>query len=107
MASNLVTMTSTTPGVPQDRSFRLPPATDRKLKIVSKPANASPVQAAASDLQSPINNLVAGRSRREYRVGESIFSQGDPANAVFYIQSGKVKLSVVSVNGKQAVIAHH
>ena len=107
MATNLVTMTSTAPGVPQDRSFRLPPATDRKLKIVSKQASALPGQATASDLQSPINKLVAGRSRREYRAGESIFSQGDPANAVFYIQRGKVKLSVVSTNGKEAVIAHH
>ncbi len=38
--------------------------------------------------------------------GESIFSQGDPSNAVFYIQSGKVKLTVVSTSGKEAVIAH-
>jgi CRP-like cAMP-binding protein len=34
-----------------------------------------------------------------------VFSQGDPADAVFYIQSGKVKLTVVSTNGKHAVIA--
>lgn len=38
--------------------------------------------------------------------GESIFSQGDPANVVFYIQSGKVELTVVSASGKEAVIAH-
>jgi CRP-like cAMP-binding protein len=37
---------------------------------------------------------------------ESVFSQGDPSNAVFYIQSGKVKLTVVSMSGKEAVIAH-
>ena len=47
-----------------------------------------------------------GKSRREYLAGESIFSQGDPANAVFYIQSGKVNLTVVSMSGKEAVIAH-
>jgi CRP/FNR family cyclic AMP-dependent transcriptional regulator len=34
-----------------------------------------------------------------------IFSQGDPADAVFYIQSGKVKLTVVSEQGKEAVVA--
>ena len=34
------------------------------------------------------------------------FSQGDPANSVFYILSGKIKLTVVSMNGKEAVIAH-
>lgn len=35
----------------------------------------------------------------------TIFSQGDAANAVFYIQTGKVKLTVVSQQGKEAVIA--
>ena len=49
---------------------------------------------------------MAGKSRREYATGESIFSQGDLANSVFYIQSGKVKLTVVSMSGKEAVIAH-
>jgi CRP-like cAMP-binding protein len=34
-----------------------------------------------------------------------LFAQGDPADAVFYIQSGKVKLTVVSEHGKEAVIA--
>ena len=34
-----------------------------------------------------------------------IFSQGDAADAVFYIQTGKIKLSVVSQQGKEAVIA--
>jgi CRP-like cAMP-binding protein len=49
---------------------------------------------------------MAGKSRHEYSSGESIFSQGDPANSVYYILSGKVKLTVVSMNGKEAVIAH-
>ncbi len=47
-----------------------------------------------------------GKSRREYVAEQAIFSQGDPANAVFYIESGKVKLTVVSKSGKEAVIAH-
>ena len=34
-----------------------------------------------------------------------LFSQGDAAEAVFYIQTGKVKLTVVSQQGKEAVIA--
>jgi CRP-like cAMP-binding protein len=36
---------------------------------------------------------------------QNIFSQGDTADAVFYIQAGKVKLTVVSEHGKEAVIA--
>ncbi len=35
----------------------------------------------------------------------TIFSQGEPADAVFYIQAGKVKLTVVSQQGKEAVVA--
>jgi CRP/FNR family cyclic AMP-dependent transcriptional regulator len=46
-----------------------------------------------------------GRSIGEYRKGEIVISQGDPADAVFYIQSGKVKVSVVSEQGKEAVVA--
>jgi CRP/FNR family cyclic AMP-dependent transcriptional regulator len=34
-----------------------------------------------------------------------IFSQGDPADGVFYIQEGKIKLTVLSPKGKEAVIA--
>jgi CRP/FNR family cyclic AMP-dependent transcriptional regulator len=45
-----------------------------------------------------------GKEVREYRNKQVIFAQGDPADAVFYIQSGKVKLTVVSTSGKEAVI---
>ena len=46
-----------------------------------------------------------GRSIGEYRRDDIVFSQGDPADAVFYIQSGKVKVTVVSEQGKEAVVA--
>jgi len=46
-----------------------------------------------------------GRSIGEYRKDQIVFSQGDPADAVFYIQRGKVKVSVVSEQGKEAVVA--
>ena len=41
----------------------------------------------------------------QYARGETIFSQGDLANNVMYIQAGGVKLSVLSKNGKEAVVA--
>ena len=49
----------------------------------------------------------AGVSRRiaEYRRKESIYTQGDPANSVMYVQKGGVKLSVVNGTGKEAVVA--
>ena len=48
-----------------------------------------------------------GRSRTvsTYRPQDAIFSQGDRADSVYYLQSGKVKLSVTSANGKEAVVA--
>src|ERR1700719_706961 len=46
-----------------------------------------------------------GRGIGEYHKCEIVFSQGDPADAVFYIQSGKVKVTVVSEQGKEAVVA--
>jgi CRP/FNR family cyclic AMP-dependent transcriptional regulator len=46
-----------------------------------------------------------GRSIGKYRKGQIVFSQGDAGDAVFYIQKGKAKLTVVSEQGKEAVIA--
>ena len=46
-----------------------------------------------------------GRSIGDYRKDQIVFSQGDPADAVFYIQKGKVKITVVSEQGKEAVVA--
>lgn len=46
-----------------------------------------------------------GRTQSRFRIGDIIFSQGDPADAVFYIQKGKIKIVVTSERGKQAVVA--
>ena len=46
-----------------------------------------------------------GRSISKYRKDETVFSQSSSADAVFYIQKGKVKISVVSEQGKEAVVA--
>lgn len=42
---------------------------------------------------------------QKYRSGQSIFNQGDKADAIFYIQNGNAKLTVASQSGKRAVIA--
>lgn len=78
------------------------PRTTNGLKQVS----AATLQAVAFDPHALLTRLSEGKSRREYNADEPVFSQGDPANAVFYVQSGKVKLTVVSKSGKEAVIAH-
>jgi CRP/FNR family cyclic AMP-dependent transcriptional regulator len=45
-----------------------------------------------------------GRTIADYQKNQKVFSQGDPADAIFYIQDGKVKLTVVSTHGKEAVV---
>jgi CRP/FNR family transcriptional regulator, cyclic AMP receptor protein len=48
-----------------------------------------------------------GRAILKYRKDQKVFSQGDPADSVFYIQEGKVKVCVISEQGKEAVVALH
>ena len=47
----------------------------------------------------------AGVSITKWNKGQVIFSQGDPADALFYIQKGKVKVTTLSRQGKEAVVA--
>src|ERR1700684_1321000 len=46
-----------------------------------------------------------GQRVSDYRKDQIVFRQGDPSDAVFYIQSGKAKKTVVSEQGKEAVVA--
>ena len=46
-----------------------------------------------------------GLTISKYAKGQAIFAQGDPADAVFYIREGRVKISVISAQGKEAVVA--
>ncbi len=57
------------------------------------------------DPKSFLAKIGEGRTISEYRKDQIVFSQGDPADAVFYVQKGKVKVTVVSDQGKEAVIA--
>ncbi len=46
-----------------------------------------------------------GKTIKNYRGGDRIFAQGDAADSIFYIQEGKIKLTVLSRQGKEAVVA--
>ena len=56
------------------------------------------------DLRSFLDSVGPARESLEFRRKQKIFSQGDPATAVYYVQDGAVKLSVVSAAGKEAVV---
>jgi CRP/FNR family cyclic AMP-dependent transcriptional regulator len=57
------------------------------------------------DPQVFLDTAGVARQVLEYRRGESIYSQGDAAETVMYVQKGGVKLSVVNGSGKEAVVA--
>ena len=52
-----------------------------------------------------LSKVNGGRTISSYRQNQNVYTQGDPADSVFYIQSGKVKKIVVSEQGKEAVVA--
>jgi CRP/FNR family transcriptional regulator, cyclic AMP receptor protein len=59
---------------------------------------------AQHDLKAYLAKTPGGIAK-EYRKKHVIFAQGSPADAVFYIEKGKVKLTVLSTRGKEAVVA--
>jgi CRP/FNR family cyclic AMP-dependent transcriptional regulator len=57
------------------------------------------------DSKSFLAKVGEGRSIGKYRKDRIVFAQGDPADSVFYIQKGRVKVTVISEQGKEAVVA--
>jgi CRP/FNR family transcriptional regulator, cyclic AMP receptor protein len=57
------------------------------------------------DPKSFLSKVGEGRSIADYRKDQNVFAQGDTGDAVFYIERGEVKVTVVSKQGKEAVIA--
>src|SRR6202163_3504739 len=51
-----------------------------------------------------LSKVNGGRAISNYRKNQIVYTQGQPADSVFYIQSGKVKKTVVSEQGKEAVV---
>ena len=52
-----------------------------------------------------LSKVNGGGAISDYRKDQIVYRQGDPADSVFYIRSGKVKVTVVSEQGKEAVVA--
>jgi CRP/FNR family cyclic AMP-dependent transcriptional regulator len=60
---------------------------------------------SAPDPEAIIAKLNGGKSEAVYQRDQVVYSQGEAADSVFYVQSGKVKVTVVSEEGKEAVVA--
>jgi CRP/FNR family cyclic AMP-dependent transcriptional regulator len=107
----------------QDRTGRAKAQTETSLKTVNAlfrhyqqtlwpprlyTGEVSPMKRAAKAAFDPkvfLAKVGKGRTLADYKKNQKVFLQGDPADAIFYIQSGKVKLTVVSKQGKEAVVA--
>jgi len=74
------------------------------VRIEAKGAVMQNNAVLAFDPKAFLTRIEQGKTTREYRNKQVVFSQGDPANAVFFVRSGKVKLTVVSTRGREAVV---
>ena len=77
-----------------------------------RPAGKSRTRARAGDSntwrfdsKAFLTSVGTGRSSLKYRPKDTVFRQGAAADAVYYIQKGKIQISVVSKHGKEAIIA--
>jgi CRP/FNR family transcriptional regulator, cyclic AMP receptor protein len=52
-----------------------------------------------------LEKITVGKQELSFQKGQKIFSQGDQADSIYFIQAGRIKISVVSVAGKEAVLA--
>jgi CRP-like cAMP-binding protein len=60
---------------------------------------------AAFDPRAFLSKADGGRTISKYRMNQIVFSKGDLADSVFYIHDGKVKVTVISEQGKEAIVA--
>ena len=85
------------------------PRITRSVQRAMARQNRKPIRRTSFRIEAPPKisfdfSKVAARDER-FGPGEAIFSQGDVAETLMYIQSGRVKLSVASKNGKEAILA--
>jgi len=69
------------------------------------PRNSKLEAGPAAEVFAFLNSDGVSSRRIEFRKRQTLFSQGDPANHVFYIQEGSIKVAVTSTAGKEAVVS--
>jgi CRP/FNR family transcriptional regulator, cyclic AMP receptor protein len=77
------------------------------MSLMAKERKATNVKHAGVDLYvaSLLGKITAGKQELKFRKGEKVFSQGDRADSIYFIQTGRIKITVVSATGKEAVLA--
>jgi len=74
------------------------------VKVPRSPKRANS-KSPAFDAQAFLDSAGVARRVKAFKSGEVVYSQGDAAKSVMYLQEGGVQLSVVSESGKEAVVA--
>jgi len=69
------------------------------------PLKRKSTQKLAFDAQAFLDSAGVARKIKEFKKAEVVYSQGDPATTVMYIQEGGVRLSVINEVGKEAIVA--
>ena len=74
---------------------------------MSKARKAASVKRVGVDpfVTTLLEKITVGKQELSFQKGQKIFSQGDQADSIYFIQAGRIKISVVSVAGKEAVLA--
>jgi CRP/FNR family cyclic AMP-dependent transcriptional regulator len=78
---------------------------ERAMSPSNKKPNGISEKKDAFNAQAFLDSAGVARNVKEFQTAEIIFSQGDDAKSVMYIQEGGVKLSVVNEVGKEAIVA--
>jgi CRP/FNR family transcriptional regulator, cyclic AMP receptor protein len=68
-------------------------------------AKSFPGPIASFDVDAFLVTTGPGHSVTGYKGGDTVFSQGDRADDIFYVREGKIKITIISQRGKEAVIA--
>ena len=80
-----------------------------RFYMSSKPAKFSvkrKKKAPAFDPKAFLSKISDGHTVSNYRKDEIVYTQGQPADSVFYMHKGKAKITVLSERGKEAVVAN-
>ena len=88
----------------QRLSKRLRPANEKSRREMTGSSSGSQrekIPIKGSDL---LDRFIEGITILQYKAKDTVFSQGDPSDRIFFIQKGKVKLTVVSTRGREAIV---
>ena len=78
-----------------------------KIVVMATARKRAAVKRAGVDpyVATLLGRITIGKQELTFRKNEKIFRQGEPADSIYFIQTGRIKVTVVSATGKEAVLA--